>query len=82
MNALKSTSDKAADSSRLTSSAGVGLATDSYRSLTLKEEEDIKQFLDELSNDAKLRNAAELTGILEQQLAHFEGVRSFENEYF
>ncbi|KAG5445025.1 Exocyst complex component 1, variant 2 [Clonorchis sinensis] len=53
--------------------AGAPGATESYRSLTLREEEDIRQFLDELSVDSVQRNATELTEHLQKQLADVEG---------
>lgn len=49
--------------------------TDSYRSLTKREEDDIRQFLDELDEESTLLNAAQLTERLQEQLAHIEGVR-------
>ncbi|TGZ72421.1 hypothetical protein CRM22_002094 [Opisthorchis felineus] len=53
--------------------AGAPGATESYRPLTLREEEDIRQFLDELSVDSVQRNATELTEHLQKQLADVEG---------
>ncbi|KER32892.1 hypothetical protein T265_01176 [Opisthorchis viverrini] len=53
--------------------AGTPGATESYRPLTLREEEDIRQFLDELSVDSVQRNATELTEHLQKQLADVEG---------
>nr|CAH8851575.1 unnamed protein product [Trichobilharzia regenti] len=47
--------------------------SDGYRSLTKREEDDIRQFLDELDNESTLFNAAQLTERLQQQLAHIEG---------
>ncbi|CAH8567241.1 unnamed protein product [Schistosoma haematobium] len=47
--------------------------TDSYRSLTKREEDDIRQFLDELDEESTLLNAAQLTERLQEQLAHIEG---------
>lgn len=47
--------------------------TDTYRSLTKREEDDIRQFLDELANDSSLSNAAQFTERLQEQLADIEG---------
>ncbi|KAF8562138.1 hypothetical protein P879_07136 [Paragonimus westermani] len=47
--------------------------SEAYRPLTDREEEDIRQFLDELAMDSVQRNASELTEHLQQQLADVEG---------
>lgn len=47
--------------------------SEAYKSLTTKEEEDIRQFLDELDKESVMCNAAELTELLQEQLAHVEG---------
>ncbi|CAL8088675.1 unnamed protein product [Calicophoron daubneyi] len=46
---------------------------DSYRPLTAREEDDIRQFLDELDKETTQKNASELTELLQKQLADVEG---------
>ncbi|CAH8572348.1 unnamed protein product [Schistosoma rodhaini] len=62
--------DKSVDKDKTDVNAPV---TDSYHSLTKREEDDIRQFLDELDEESTLLNAAQLTERLQEQLAHIEG---------
>ncbi|CAH8531509.1 unnamed protein product [Heterobilharzia americana] len=62
--------DKSLDPSKTDISPPV---SDTYRSLTKREEEDIRQFLDEFDNDSTLLNVSQLTERLQEQLAHIEG---------